>query len=92
MTVSKLNGTMSVDEFVRWQAYNTIYPFGNDDLDTARLMHQQAAIWSKKGQAPELEKFLMGEMPKTKLLPEEMELAAKLHYENQLPDRHPQSP
>lgn len=62
-TVDELNKTMTVSEFLRWQAYDQMFPIGFNDLHFGRLMHLLANIYSKKGHEPKLRDFLMGELP-----------------------------
>lgn len=72
-TVAALNETMTVDEFLRWQAYEDMFPFGMDDLNFGRLMHLLASIYSKKESAPKLDSFVLGKLPDKETTAEELE-------------------
>lgn len=64
---------MTVSEFLRWEAYDTISPIGFVDLHFGRLMQLLASIYSKKGHEPKLKDFLIGEWPENIASIEEME-------------------
>jgi len=72
-TVAELNETMTVGEFLRWQAYEDMYPFGYDDVNTGRLLHLWASIYPSKGSRPKLEDFILGKIPKEQATIEELE-------------------
>lgn len=72
-TVAELNETMTVGEFLRWQAYADMYPFGYDDVNTGRLLHLWTSIYSPKGSRPKLEDFILGKIPKEQATIEELE-------------------
>lgn len=88
-TVSVLSENMEVDEFYRWMAYDTIFPIGNEDINTARIMLMLAAINTPKGKPrPKLTDFLFGKMPERKLTADEMEakLGAYFGTTHETPD------
>lgn len=65
---------MTVDEFIRWQAYDDMFPFGLDDLNFGRLMHLLASIYTKKGSSkPRLENFILGKLPEHHATVDELE-------------------
>lgn len=72
-TVAELNGTMTVGEFLRWQAYDDMFPFGYDDLNFGRLLHLLASIYSPKGSSPKLGNFILGRIPEQQATIEELE-------------------
>jgi len=73
VTVAALNEAMTVDEFIRWQAYDEMFPFGLDDLNFGRLMHLLASIYSKKGSQPKLSNFILGKLPEHETTIDELE-------------------
>lgn len=73
-TVAALNEAMTVDEFIRWQAYDDMFPFGLDDLNFGRLMHLLASIYTQKGSSkPRLENFILGKLPEHHATVDELE-------------------
>ena len=51
--MEELVNTMTVDEFLRWMAFSSLEPFGDDRADwrSAMIMAQQANMNRKKGRA-----------------------------------------
>lgn len=76
MTVEEINNTMTVSEFMRWQAFYEMFPWGHDDLNFGRLLHLLASIYSKKGHTPNLKDFLIGQPPT--VTPDPLEVEARL--------------
>jgi len=76
-TVLQLADNMTVDEFIDWQAYYTIEPFGTENLNAARQLHLLYQINSRKGASiPSVESMTLGDRPKPPVSAEEV--AAKL--------------
>lgn len=72
-TVAELNETMTVNEFLRWQAYDRLHPFGRDDLNFGRLLHLLASVYAPKGNKPRLADFMIGRLPESEPTIEELE-------------------
>lgn len=85
-TVAELNETMTVGEFLRWEAYTEMYPFGYDDLNFGRLLHMLASIYAPKGKTPKLRDFLMGIFPETP--PDAADLEVKMAQVARIATRH----
>jgi hypothetical protein len=86
-TVDELNEAMTVSEFQRWEAYYSMFPFGNDDLNFGRLLHLLASIYAPKGNRPKLVDYLLGDLPEQAPAPEELEykmqaLAQRIPHED----------
>lgn len=80
-TVSGLSENMELDEFYRWMAYDTIFPIGNEDINTARIMLILAAINTPKDKPrPKLTDFLFGKMPERQLSIDEMEAKFNAYF------------
>lgn len=72
-TVDQLNENMTVSEFLRWKAYDQMFPMGFTDLQFGKLRHLLASIYSQKGHEPKLNDYLLGELPEKEVTPEELE-------------------
>lgn len=74
-TVEELSDTMSVSEFLRWQAYDELRTIGNSNLDLlfGSLKWLLASIYSPKGRTPKLKDFLLGDWPEAAPTSDELE-------------------
>lgn len=82
---------MEVEEFYRWMAYDQMFPIGNEDINTARIMMVLAAINTPKGKPrPALKDFLLGKLPAPRLTADEMEARLNAYFgtfsDEQAPD------
>ena len=83
-TVQELSDTMTVNEFLRWAAFSSLEPFGDDrnDWHFARLMEQQFNMNRGKGKASKPAKafLLKFQQHSREMTLEEMEMALMMQY------------
>lgn len=83
-TVQELSDTMTVNEFLRWAAFSSLEPFGDDrnDWHFARLLEQQFNMNRGKGKASKPPKafLLQFRQHSREMTLEEMEMALMMQY------------
>jgi hypothetical protein len=82
-TVQELSDTMDVDEFLRWAAFSSLEPLGDERADwrEAAAMAQQHNIHRGKASAKSAESFLLRFRARDKEMDlREMELALMSQY------------
>lgn len=83
-TVQELSDTMTVNEFLRWAAFSSLEPFGDErnDWHFARLMEQQFNMNRGKGKASKPAKafLLQFRQHSREMTLEEMEMALMMQY------------
>lgn len=82
--MQELSDTMTVDEFLRWAAFSSLEPFGDErnDWHFARLLEQQFNMNRGKGKASKpVKAFLLTFRRQSREMSlEEMEMALMMQY------------
>lgn len=73
-TVSELSESMSVEEFIRWMAFDDMFPLAKLNENFARLAHLIASVHTPKNASrPRLRDYLLGNPPQQNLTADELE-------------------